>query len=350
MRRMWGAVVAVVAVLTTAACGVQVTDLPLPGTRVSGESHSLRIEFANVLNLPARSKVLLDGTKVGVLRGVSLGGTRTAPAAVATVDIEKKAVVPPGTRAALLQSTLLGDIYISLIPPDGDQGRGGSGMADGATIPLSRTTVAPPVEELLGGVASLANGGTLEKLQATVDKANQAFPADIGERDDGIAVTRALVARIAESRGPVVQLLDSLAKIATTLDRRGPALSNSLTVGPDRIQGALSAFIGFANVLTTLGPNVKPIGDLLVPRQQSIFALLDVVDPLIATAVRLDATAPDDMRRLRSIIDDQVIPLLQSPSVNIVDFGVGTPMSLPSAPASQVSAVAATLRMIGAMR
>ncbi len=347
MGRLRAALFVALIGVVPAACGIQVTDLPLPGTRVSGDSYSLKLEFANVLNLPARSKVLLNGTKVGVLREVALGGTAATPAAIATVDLQDDAEIPRGTRAALQQSTLLGDIYISLIPP---AQAGGAMMRDGDSIPLAQTTVTPAVEDLLGGIASLANGGTLEKLQKTVNKANEAFPEQIPERDKGIEVTRELVARIAENRGPVTDLLNSLSRIATTVDARGPALSRTLTVGPDRLQGALSAFIGFAQVLTTLGPNVKPIGDLLVLRQEAIFGLVDVVDPLIATAVRLDATAPQDMATLRSIVDDQLVPLLRDPSVNIVDFSSRQGVSLPTTSDGQLTSIAATLRMIGAMR
>ncbi|WP_238981357.1 MlaD family protein [Williamsia herbipolensis] len=331
----------------SAACGIQVTDLPLPGTRVSGESRALKIEFSNVLNLPARSKVLLNGTKVGVLRSVGIGGTATSPVAVATVDIASDVDVPQGTRAALEQSTLLGDIYISLTPPASG---GGVRLGNGATIPLSQTTVTPAVEDLLGGIAALANGGTLEKIQRTVDKANTAFPENKGERDKGIETSRELIARIVENSSSVGEILDSLGVLGRSVQAEGPGLGFALDVGPERIGGALVSFVGFAKVLTSLGFQLTSVTKLFGPRYQQLVGLIDTANPLVDLAVSLDASAPSDIARLDALVNDKILPLLASPSVNIVDITSPRGLSTPTASNDQIRTVASTLRMIGAMR
>ncbi|GGF34383.1 MlaD family protein [Williamsia phyllosphaerae] len=331
----------------SAACGIQVTDLPLPGTRVSGESRSLRIEFSNVLNLPARSKVLLNGTKVGVLRSVGIGGSAASPVAVATVDLESDVVVPQGTRAALEQSTLLGDIYISLTP----SGTGGGGrLGDGATIPVAQTTVTPAVEDLLGGIAALANGGTLEKIQRTVDKANTAFPQNRADRDKGIETSRELIARIAENSSSVGQLIDSLGILGRSVQTQGKDLGFALDVGPERIGGALVSFVGFAQVLTSLGFQLTKVSDLFGPRYKQLVGLITTANPLVDLAVSLDASAPSDIARLDDLVSNKILPLLASPSVNIVDITSPRGLSTPAASNDQIRTVASTLRMIGAMR
>ncbi|MGZ8179017.1 MlaD family protein [Williamsia sp. SKLECPSW1] len=350
MRRTRVRVSALVMVMAAllGGCGMQVTDLPLPGTRVSGESRELRVEFSNVLNLPARSKVLFNGTKVGVLRSVGLGGTPGAPVAVATVDIEKSVRVPQGTRAALEQSTLLGDIYISLTPPSQDTSD--AVLGDGATIPVSRTSVTPAVEQLLGGIASLANGGTLEKLQRTIDKANTAFPDNTAERDSAIAVSRALIARLAENEGPVGSLLDSLAIIARSDEVRADGLGLALDVGPERIGGALVSFAGFTGVLNDLGDELLPVRELFATRAQPLASLIRTVDPLVDLSVELDSTLPRDLQALGDLVDDQILPFLAAPSVDIVDMRSPNGLSTPSASPEEIRTIAATLRMIGAMR
>ena len=346
--RAAAAVLVVVIATVLAGCGVQVVDLPLPGTRVSGQSRELRLEFSNVLNLPARSKVLLNGTKVGVLRDVGIGGTPGAPVAVATVDVEASVRIPQGTRASLEQSTLLGDIYISLTVPsqDGDEPR----LADGAVIPESRTTVTPAVEELLGGIASLANGGTLEKVQRTVDKANTAFPEDTTQRDTAIEVSRELVARLAQNQGPVGELLESLAVLARSAQVRGPDLAFSLDVGPERIGGALVSFAAFTKVLGALGFELVPVDTLFTTRAQPLSTMIRTVDPLVDLAVELDSTLPTDLQKLGDLVNDRILPFLAAPRVNIVDMTSPRGMSTPTASGDQLRTIAATLRMIGAMR
>lgn len=333
-----------------AGCAVTPTDLPLPGTRVSGASFALHVEFASVLNLPARSKVLYNGARVGVLRDVTVrdliperhDGKRVA---IATLDIARRVHLPAGTTAQLTQATLLGDFYIALAPPTTP--RSGRDLTDGDTIGLADTTVSPQVEQLLGGIAALANGGTIATLQRVITNANKAFPADTTDRDTGIAVLRALIARSAGERASITAMIDSIASIAHTLAANAAALGFSFDVGPRRVSGAVSAFLGLSNVLNALGPNVVPIGDLVIPRYATLKGLIDVVDPLVATAVRLDSAAPQDMTRLQRLLDDRVVPWLRSPQIDIID--VTTPDGSPS-PTTDTTTIAAVLRMIGAMR
>lgn len=340
------ALVVVAALFGISACAMSPTDLPLPGTRVSGESYSLEIEFTSVLNLPARSKVLADGSKVGVLRSVGIIGNPGTPKAVATVDIEAGARLPVGTRAELTQATVMGDLYISLTRPPADQSQ--EYLQNGDVIDLSHTEVTPQVEDLLAGIASLANGGTIEKLQRTINDANKAFPEQVEERDRGIEVLRAIVARFAGSQPSLDELIDGIASIAQTLNDEGPRLAFSLEVGPKRVTGAVSAFLGLTNVLGALGPNVVPIGELVIPNEDTLFSLVRVVNPLVASFSRLDSTAPDDLAKLDSIINSQLTPLVQNPSVNIVDFTTETGRG--AAGADLTAATIDTLRMIGAVR
>lgn len=343
MRRL---LVLALAAVALAGCGVQPTDLPLPGTRVSGGSHALRVEFASVLNLPARSKVLYDGARVGVLRDVALAESGGRRIAVATLDIQDDVSLPAGTTAELTQATLLGDFYVALNSPETPTGRN---LRDGDTIGLADTTVAPEVEQLLGGIAALANGGTVAQLQRVITNANDAFPADRTDRDTGIEVLRAVIARSGSDTESIRQIIDAVAGIANTLDTNGPRLGFSFDVGPQRVSGAVSAFLGLSNVLNALGPNVVPIGDLVIPRFATMKGLIDVIDPLVATAVRLDAGSPSDLERIRRLLADRIVPLLRDPSVDIVDV---TRADGRGAAERDVDTrtVAAVLRMIGAMR
>ncbi|WP_068273386.1 MlaD family protein [Aldersonia kunmingensis] len=346
VRRL-GAAVGVALVALLSACSVQPTDLPLPGTRVSGESYELGIEFGSVLNLPARSKVLMNGSRIGVLRDVAIAERDGRRVALATVDLQADVQVPADSTAELKQATVLGDFYIALTPP---AGAFSAMLADKGVIPLAQTTVSPQVEDLLGGIAALANGGTLEKMQRAVENANRSFPVEIAERDHGVEVLRALVARLAGEQDSLNEAIDSVSQISTTLDTNASKLAFSFDVGPERVSGAVSAFLGLSNVLKALGANVVPIGDLVIPRQETLFALIDVVEPLVATATRLDTTLPEDIAKLDRILADQVGPLVANPSVNIVDITTDDGRPDGGSNPDRTAAVAAVLRMIGAMR
>jgi phospholipid/cholesterol/gamma-HCH transport system substrate-binding protein len=346
MIRRWVAVTLSALTVLLAGCGVSPTDLPLPGTRVDGDSYSLDLEFGSVLNLPARSKVIYNGSRIGVLRGVDVAERDGTRVAIATVDISSEVSLPAGTTAELTQATLLGDFFISLsAPPTGSAGT----LAPGAVIPLARTTVAPQVEELLGGIAALANGGTVATLQRVISNANNAFPDDTADRDVGIEVLRALIARSASQSRSVTGIIDSVASVAATLDANRTRLGFAFEFGPRRVSGAVSAFLGLSNVLNALGPNVDPIGNLILPRYATLQGLIGIIDPLVATAVRLDAQAPADMEKLDRLINDRMVAWLADPAIDIVD--VTRPDGRPSGQSGvDTRTVAAVLRMIGAMR
>ncbi|MCH5644845.1 MlaD family protein [Gordonia sp. ABSL49_1] len=344
-RRLVLTLIAAVVVMVS-GCSMQPTDLPLPGTRVDGASRTLSVEFASVLNLPARSKVLLNGTRVGVLREVRLGTRDGRRVAIAMLDVEEAVAIPVGSTAELRQATLLGDFYIALTPP---QSRAGSDLPDGGVIDLAHSSVAPQVEELLGGVAALANGGTVATLQRLITNANNAFPADVTDRDTGIEVLRALIARSTSESASIRQIIASVAEISRTLDANAAALGFSFEFGPRRVSGAVSAFLGLSNVLNALGPNVVPIGDLVVPRYATLQGLIAVVNPLVDTAVRLDSGAPSDIARVDALLRDRIVPWLRSPSVDVVD--VTTADGRGTGPSTvDTSTVAAVLRMIGAVK
>ena len=68
-------VAALLSTFAIAACAVDPTRLPVPGAYVPNDKYSITIEFASVLNLPARAKVDSGGVQVGVLDRVQLVGS-----------------------------------------------------------------------------------------------------------------------------------------------------------------------------------------------------------------------------------------------------------------------------------
>ena len=151
MKRALTAALAAAVTVSVSGCGASIADIPLPGSYVAGPSYDIDIQFSSVLNLPAKAKVVLDGVDVGLLESVTLNGS----SAIARVTIQDAVSLPAMTRAELRQGTLLGEIYVALQPPvDGSDGGGGT-LRDGDTIPLSRTSPADNVEDVLRGLSEV---------------------------------------------------------------------------------------------------------------------------------------------------------------------------------------------------
>ncbi len=100
---------AVSAVVLTSCAALNVNSVPLPGSSYEG-GYDIVAEFANVLNMPDRAKVVMDGTTVGVVQNVSVAGDRVDVTARLSPDVH----VPSNVHAVLQQATVLGDIYLAL--------------------------------------------------------------------------------------------------------------------------------------------------------------------------------------------------------------------------------------------
>src|SRR5205823_4925954 len=69
--------------------------------------------------------------------------------------------LPANALARIRQSSLLGEKYIELSPPaESSAGK----LADGALIPVDRTNRNTEVEEVLGALSMLLNGGGVDQL------------------------------------------------------------------------------------------------------------------------------------------------------------------------------------------
>lgn len=143
------------------------------------------IEFDNVLNLPDRAKVVLDGTVVGTVDRVQLAGNRVDVVS----RIDENVVVPADIRATLQQSTVLGDTYVALE-------RTSSGDATvaalhaGERIPLTQTTSPPQLEDTIANLANFVGSGSIQRIQNSILEVNKVTPARTEE-------LRAMVERVA---------------------------------------------------------------------------------------------------------------------------------------------------------
>lgn len=161
---------AVVAVVVSSCASVNVNSLPQPGNNYSG-GYDIVIEFENTLNLPARAKVVLDGTPVGVVTDVAL----TSHQVNVTARIGEGVVVPSDLHAGLQQATVLGDIYVALDRPQSDQ-TAAHPLASGGRIPLSQTTSPPQLEDTIANLANFVASGSIQRIQNTIVGLNHVTP------------------------------------------------------------------------------------------------------------------------------------------------------------------------------
>ncbi|GAB2713339.1 MlaD family protein [Nocardia thraciensis] len=346
-----GISVTMAAVLSTAGCSFDPSSVPVPGTTVSGRTYHLKIEFANVLNLPAKAKIMANGAMVGTVSGVSVVNPAGADGrgggyVVVDADISKSVRLPATTVAELRQNTVLGDIHVALTtPPDGFDKL----LSDGATIPLAQTKPPIQLEDTMAAVAMFTQGGAVTQLQDIITKFNDVLPKDPA-RTARISRTMAADAvDLAANLDRVDLLLNGIGTNAQVLHEIQPELDNILSgKSVEEMNGIVASVVGVTKIFGVLGPvgtSLTWLGPVLSGADGAAQAFL----PLLASSRPLDLSQPSNLRTLVSLLRDKVIPFVEhGPKVNIT--GVKTDAAAQVSTQEQTDRIVGTLRMIGAVR
>jgi phospholipid/cholesterol/gamma-HCH transport system substrate-binding protein len=107
-----------------------------------------------------------------------------------------------------------------------EQARGRLG--DGAVVPLSRTNRNPEVEEVLGALSMLLNGGGLAQLHDIVGELNKALTGNETEIRSLLSNVDNLVKTLDGQRDNIVKAIDGVNKLAGTLTQQTGNLTNAL--------------------------------------------------------------------------------------------------------------------------
>lgn len=309
MIRQAKAVLAVMvsAALVSSCASITVDALPQPGSP-SGPAYDIVIEFSNVLNLPDRAKVVLDGTTVGVVRQVDLRGDHVD----VTTEIQTAVVVPSNTRATLQQSTVLGDTYVALERPPAEETTTVP-VAAGGRVPLAQTTSPPQLEDTLANLANFAGSGAIQRAQNSIIAVNNVSPAKTEDLRNMVSRVAVDLSDLANNIDTVDEWLNGAAGTAEVANRNIETyrywFSPAGMLGFDRATTAAS-YIG------TVVPSVGSIysgGFWLVPMLNSMG---DAVGAVQQSKWDIEAEAP----KWRKLFTEDFLPVDKNPAINITSI------------------------------
>ncbi|MEU1981083.1 MlaD family protein [Nocardia sp. NPDC019395] len=342
--------------LAATGCGFQPADITVPGTGTSEPSYHLRIEFADVLNLPQGAEVIADGVPVGHLNRLTVvDAAADIPRqpgrrgfVVADVTIREPVRLPAGTTAELRQETPLGDVHIALTEPaQPDTGQ----LSPGSTIPLSDTKQSPPIEDILSRLSIFVGSGAVTDFQDIVHRINTIMPAD---PQDTARISDGLGANLEDLAADTDSIHHLVRGLRSTVDdgllHNAPAFDQLLT--PDGVQhttDVINTTIGVVYVLTALGP-LAPSALWLGPALQSSSRALQAFVPMLFGTHPLDTGSPSNVKKLVEVIQNKIIPFTdRGPKLNLVGVTVDSP-AVTLSPQQQTERIVDTLRMVGAVR
>ncbi|MFV8319290.1 MlaD family protein [Mycobacterium sp. 23] len=301
MIRRWLVAASVACACLLSGCSLDPTRLPVPGAYVPISKYTIKIEFSSVLNLPARAKVDLGGVQVGVLDRVSLVGST----AVAYVDVNDRVKLPQNTRAELRQATVLGDIYIALLPAENPAP---AHLHDGDTIPLRNTVPADNVEDILRSVSTLVSGGSLNTLEESVANFNKAFSKDPAELDRMRQKLAGMLRDLAANQDKIDEILTSTERVSNGLLSETGAFDRLINEGPVRLRAMSAVLPGIVQLLVCAQDLGRYGGELFVPNAPDFLQMLSYITPTVRTIASADVTLPAMADKMVALIRDKLIP------------------------------------------
>ncbi|WP_370942937.1 MCE family protein [Amycolatopsis sp. cg5] len=275
MKRIAGVLAGVLSLAACSSGGFSgMYNASLPGGADLGE-HPYRItaQFSDVLDLVPQASVKVNDVAVGRVEKIEL--SPDTHSALVTLLVNGDVPLPSNAGAELRQSSLLGEKFVDLHPPRAEQPTGKLG--EGAQIPLARTNRNPEVEEVLGALSLLLNGGGVEQLQKISHELNDALAGNEPEIRALLAHVDQLATELDGHKGQIVRAIDGLDKLSSTLvaqqgnlttavDNLAPGLK-VVTDQRDELVGMLQAL----NRLSTVAVDtVKQSGDQLVDNLRTL--------------------------------------------------------------------------------
>jgi len=252
-QRSRGALAALVVGVTAGVAGCSAADLPLPGGAGTGsDSYAVTVEFADVLDLVPQSSVKVNQVTVGSVEAIEVVGWT----AVVRLRLPASLVLPDNTVAELQQTSLLGEKYVSLAEPTDAPPTGR--LAEGDRIPLDRSARHPEIEEVLGAMSLLLNGGGVAQLKTIEVELNNAMR---GRSDDIRSVVHELgtfIGGLDDQKADIVRAIDSLDGLADTLSENQDTIAAAL----DELPKGLKVLADQREQLTAMLTALADLGEV----------------------------------------------------------------------------------------
>jgi phospholipid/cholesterol/gamma-HCH transport system substrate-binding protein len=275
------------ALLLVSGCGFRgAYSLSLPGGADLGEDpYTVQVEFLDALDLVQQSGVRVADVPVGRVEKIELGEDWTARV---TITVNGDVELPANAVAAIQQSSLLGEKFVELAPPGNEEPEGS--LREEPVIPLERTNRNVEVEELLGAMSLVLNGGGLAQLQTINRELGEALEG----RESAIKATLdeldTFIGGLDQQKEEINRALESADALAATLAARTATIENAL----DTIAPGLEVLNEQRGLLVSMLEGLARLGEVgtrvIEQSAENTVADLKLLQPILT---QLAAAGPD---------------------------------------------------------
>jgi phospholipid/cholesterol/gamma-HCH transport system substrate-binding protein len=258
-------------------CDFDVYSLPLPGgTDVGDHPIEVTVQFEDVLDLVPKSTVKVNDVSVGQVRAIELDGYH----AEVTLELRDDVHLPDNAVAEIRQTSLLGEKFVSLSPPEA--GASDTELGDGDVIPLERSGRNPEVEEVLGALSLMLNGGGVAQLKTITQELNKAVTGREDHVRSVLQEIETFTGSLDTDKAQIVDAIEALNRLAVSAHQQEGNIDAAL----EELPSALTSIDG---------------------QRQDLVAMLQALDRLSGVGVRVikaSKTATiDSLRQLQPVLN-----------------------------------------------
>lgn len=215
-------------IVTTMATGVLVV---LIGNISFGASREYKAEFVEATGIVKGDDIRVAGVKVGIVKEVAIVDRTRA---VVTFSVAEETALTGATSASIRYRNLVGQRYIALADEIGESGR----LAEGATIPVDRTSPALDLTVLFNGFKPLFQALSPSDINKLSYEIVQVFQGEGGTLESLLGHTASVTSTLAGRDEVIGQLIENLNEVLVHLGDRDDQLS-ALIVNFKRLVGGL---------------------------------------------------------------------------------------------------------------
>jgi len=218
--------------------------------------YGVDVELANAGGLYPQAMVTYRGVEVGKVTGIDLG---PGGSVLAHLQVDNGVKLPKDSTAQVRSASVIGEQYVNFLPADKSAGSGF--LADGDTVPVSRTVLPTSTNTLLSSVDGLLQSVPTKDLRSVVHELGTAFDGvgpDLGRFIDASSTFQKAAnanlpatLKLIDDAHPVLRTQESLDPTIRSFARSLDSFSGQLAASDADLRGVLDSGAPFMDSVAT---------------------------------------------------------------------------------------------------
>lgn len=238
---------------------------------------TIRAQFDDVLDLVLQSSVKVNGLDAG--RVTDIGLSDDGWTAEVELVVRDDIVLPGNAQASIQQTSLLGEKFVQLSPPEYGEPEGR--LADGAVIPTDETRTATDIEQVLGALSLLLNGGGVSQIQPIIQELRLLTEGRESELTDTLRSADELVSGLNRQRDSITQALEGVNELSI----RANAQREQIEAALDQLPAGVAVLESQRPQLVEMLRRVDELGevgsDILLESREDLIRDLRALRPIL---------------------------------------------------------------------